>query len=691
MNQFSQSQGQTCRLTRHISTFSAVWNIPKMRQLSYKHLLYALPFLLIVVLTVIFRFYLLDSISYGLHLDESFNGLDAYGLVGRPFWEWPVFFKSNFGREPLHIWLTAILMYLTGPTKLTLRLVPAIISVLVTPAIVWLGWELGPYINTHQRYQFALLSGLAVLTMLWSQMHARILVRGGLFLLIEILIFASLWRALNTRRLLWWSIAGVFSGLSLYTYLPARFLFLIYILMLLWIILKNPRLLKDNLHGAFLFAIISIAIFLPLGCYFIQHPEDFLNRSSQVSIFNNPDISIMEQIVKVMGMAFIRGDTNLRMNYPGRPVLDVFMVVPFLVGLVITLRNVLKIGFFFLVNLAVIMLLPTVLSLDPPNFGRAIGALPFFALIIALGLEFILRQIRENMRAPNSLIGGIFVLVVVFISITLTWRIYYIQLPSLPDRFYMWDEGPTRLAYHVKASDPTARVYIGPGIQGLDHPTVQYLLLDQPKGRVHGFDGRYCVRVSSTAPTFYYFINNDFVRGPALLQSYLFASQIEDVIYDYNNVVWAKRVIQMQSENYFPEMIPHTVTLGDGIYLEGYWLSFTDVQPNDHLYVRLFWRVNSTPQRKYTSFVHLVQIDANGNTSLVAGSDSEPGKGACPTDDWMNDETIVDEKEIIVPDNFSPNVNNRLFIEVGFYTYPDGQRLEIPGEPQNRILLGPLS
>ena len=661
-----------------------------MRRSVFENKWFWLAFSAILIFTALFRFYMLKSVAYGLHLDESFNGLDAYDLVGRPLWEWPMFFKNNFGREPLHIWLTALLLQVTGPTKLALRLIPATISVLVTPAIIWLGWELAPHVNVRHRHGFALLGGLAVLTMLWSQMHARILVRGGLFLLIEILIFASLWRALNTRRLAWWGIAGLFLGLSLYTYLPARFFPLLYILMLVWMLLKKPRMLRDNLRGIFLFVGISVVVFLPLGYYFMQHSEDFLNRSAQVSIFNAPNVSITEQIFKVLGMAFVHGDTNLRMNYPNRPVLDILMTIPFLVGLILILRNALRMGFFFLISLAVIMLLPTILSLDPPNFGRAIGALPFFALSIALGLEFILQKIRENVRAPYALVGDAFVLGMILVSVALTWHTYYERLPNLSDAFYMWDEGPTRLAYHVKTSDLNARVYIGPGIQGLDHPTVRYLLLEQPEGRVHSFDGRYCVRVLSTAPALYYFINNDFVRGPALLQSYLFDPEIENVIYDYNNVVWAKRVIQTQSGSHFPEMISHPVALGDGIHLEGYWLSSPSVQPDDHLYVRLFWRANPPPQQRYTAFVHLVQMDADGNTFLIAGADSEPGLGTCPTDDWMTNETIVDEKEISIPGDFTPNADDRLFIEVGFYTYPDGERLEVPEDPQNRILLGPL-
>ena len=89
----------------------------------------------------------------------------------------------------------------------------------------------------------------------------------------------------------------------------------------------------------------------------------------------------------VLGMFLVSGDHNLVSNMPSRPVLGPFLALPFLIGLGMTLRRFWRLGRLFLLAGLGVMLLPTVLSDYAPNFFRAIGALPFTALLIAYGAE----------------------------------------------------------------------------------------------------------------------------------------------------------------------------------------------------------------------------------------------------------------------------------------------------------------
>ena len=658
-----------------------------MHNIRHRHL-FTVSVITLIIITAFMRLYHLSDIAYGLHLDESYNGLDAYSLIGKPPWDWPVFFTSNFGREPLHIYLTTVVQLVLGPTKLALRVMPALASIALTPALIWLGWEIAPYLDIKHRKIFALWTGASVLTLLWAQMHARILVRGGLFLLLEVLILSSVWRAWTTQKLKWWLLAGFLAGLSLYTYLPARLLPLLFAVLLVALFFQQRERLNTQWGGIVAAVIVAIITAGPILIYFAGHPDDFLLRTGQVSIFSpEQSVNMVEQVGKVLGMAFIRGDSNLRMNYPYRPILDIFTTIPFLIGLVILFRHPLKIGSIFLFSLVAIMLSPTLLSVDPPNFGRAIGALPFFTILIAMGLDWGLRRVelwKPEKKTAFILLGSILLV----ISTLITWQIYFVKLQRIPGRFDLWDEGPTQLAYHVRNSDINRRVYIGPGEQGLNHPTVRYLLLTQPQGRVHGFDGRTCLRISTDTPAFYYFINNDFVRGPALLSSYLPDSEIEDVVFDHFGNVWAKRLIQSTTNQVvFPEMIPLQVELSDGIQLNGYWLSSSQIKPGEHLYVRLFWQAQDTPENNYTAFVHLIHMQGQ-DKSVVVGADSQPGLGSCRTDDWLAHEVIVDEKELIIPAELSSDDN--YYLEIGFYTLNDGKRLMIPESQDNSIVIGPI-
>jgi len=531
---------------------------------------FLLAVVLLTLLAAVMRFYRLGEVPFGLHLDETYNGLDAYRLIGLPPWRWPLFFASNFGREPLHIYLSSFLQMLLGPTKMAVRSLPALASAGLTPALIWLGWEMAPHLAVRRRRHFALWSGAAVLTLLWAQMHARIFVRGGLFLLLEVLILASFWRAWNSQKpIRWWVLAGFVAGLSFYTYLPARLLPAYFLLLALLLILRERERWRQQWRGAALAVVVGLLTAAPLLLYFWSHPQDFLLRSGQVSVFSKEaNVNMLDQLGGVLGMAFVRGDFNLRMNYPLRPVLDFFTAGHFLIGFFLALRNLARPAFFSLLALAGVMLLPTFLSLDTPNFGRAIGALPVFTLCIALGLERLAQwgDKAGQRLATSALFLGYGLLLA---GTLLTWRVYFVDWAQLPQIFHQWDEGMTRMAYDAAASDPNSRVYFAP--QGVKHPTTRFLLLEQPPHRINGFDSRVCVRVPTDIPAIYYFVYDDFYRGPKLLQSYLPDSHMQDRIIDTSGNVWAKRLDQPAGGRVqFPEQTPLSVPLSDGIALQGY-------------------------------------------------------------------------------------------------------------------------
>lgn len=646
---------------------------------------------LLTLIAVVMRFYRLSELPFGLHLDETYSSLDANTLLQLPPWRWPLFFKSNFAEEPLHVYLEALAQMLLGPTKPAVRSVPALIGVAVVPALVWLGWEIAPQLAVRRRYHFALWNGAAALTLLWAQMHARILVRNGFFLLFEILLLASFWRAWNGQKSMkWWVLSGIFAGLAFYTYLPVRLLPLFFLLLLPLLILQERETWRRQWRGAVVAVLVGILTALPLLLYFWGHPEDFWLRSNQVSIFSpDANVSLWSQVMGILGMAFVRGDLNLRMNYPLRPVLDIFTVGPFLIGFVLALRRFLRPGYFSLFALAAAMLLPSLLSLDTPNFGRAVGALPVFTLCIALGLEWLVQwgeKIGPRLARSATVLGyGLLVA-----GTLLTARVYFVDWAQDPEIFHLWDEGMTRMAYDAGATDPASRVYFAP--QGIDHPTTRFLLLEQPPQRINGFDSRICVRVPTDLPAFYYFVYDDFYRGPVLLQSYLPDSQLHDEIVDPSGNVWAKRLDQPAGGVVqFPEQNPLAAPFGDGIALQGYWLSQAQLTPGQELYVRLFWDVTATPSQDYTAFVHLIRVDGSSAATQLAGADQRPGAGSCPTNEWLPREVVVDEMQFVVPSDLSATSGAEYYLEIGFYTLADGRRLDIPDNAEDRILIGPLS
>ncbi len=463
---------------------------------------------------VAMRFYRLGDLPAGLHYDEAFNGLDALSLLETPLIDWPVFFDGNSGREPLFIWLSGIAHALFGPSIRTARFIAALSGVLLLPALAWLGWQIAPWLGVRNRQLFALWCAAALLGLLWSQAFARYGIRATLFVLLETVLLAAMWRAWQQEppaRSAWTS-SGVLAGISLYSYLPARLLppLLLFLLGAAW--LQERRRLRRQLPGMSWGIVAALLVSAPLGVYFLQNPLAFSTRIGEVTTGVGLK-EVFANLVDVLGMFLVSGDHNLVSNVPDRPVLGPFLALPFLIGLGMTLRRPWRLGRLFLLAGLCVLLLPTVLSDYAPNFFRAIGALPFTALLVAYGTEGFVGYAglfqRGRLRRPAEALGWVTLCGAVALT---TWT-YFGVWPSSEAMFYGWSEGYSHMARRLSEGIET-RVYISPRdpahphAAALPHPSGQYLLAAQGiTPQYH--DERFCLRVALEDAARYFSLTGD--------------------------------------------------------------------------------------------------------------------------------------------------------------------------------------
>ncbi len=633
----------------------------------------------VTALAFVVRFFNLADMPPGLHYDEAFNGLDVAVLLDIPLRDWPIFFTGNFGREPLFNYILAGATALLGPGVLTLRLAAALAGALLTPALIWLGWELAPSLGADRR-RLAPWAGLAVLALLWSQIYARQALRVEFFALLETLAFAALWRAWRGNALRWWACAGLLFGLAFYTYLPVRLLPLVLVAVAGLAAWRHRAQMRDRRRGMAVAAGVALVVALPLAIYFVLNPVSFSTRLGQVSVWQQGIAAVAGNIWATIGMVAVAGDANPRANLPGRPVFDPLLLGPFLIGFIYLLRHVRRPAAAFLLLWLAVMLLPTVLSDYAPSFQRAIGALPAFALITALGLERLVgwAAARRPAGRPWFEMAGWALLLA---SVALTWRDFS-RWSASPDLFPARDVGFGQLAGLLAADDAGYPIYLSP--RGHDHPTVRYLLLDDAAPPdLRGFDGRVCVRFPDSGAARFIFLPGEDFRGQALLQSYLPDSSSQVLVTDPAGQPWATELAQPAGGRVdLLEMTALPAALDDGVDFLGYWLSNPNPQPGERLYVRLFWRASGQPSADYTTFVHLLATGTDGLQQQMAGIDAPPGNGACATGDWTPGEIIVDELQLVAPD---PAPAGPLSLAVGLYRAENGQRLAAPGYPDDQI------
>ncbi len=201
----------------------------------------------------------------------------------------------------------------------------------------------------RNRQLFALWCATALLGLLWSQVFARYGIRATLFVLLETVLLAAMWRAWQheppARSA--WTLSGVLAGISFYSYLPARLLPLLLLILLGAAWLQECQRLRRHLPGMLGGIVAALLVSAPLGSYFLQNPLAFSTRIGEVTTGVGLK-EVFANLGDVLGMFLGSGDHNLVSNVPDRPVLGPFLALPFLIGLGMTLRRPWRLGRLFL-------------------------------------------------------------------------------------------------------------------------------------------------------------------------------------------------------------------------------------------------------------------------------------------------------------------------------------------------------
>jgi 4-amino-4-deoxy-L-arabinose transferase-like glycosyltransferase len=105
------------------------------------------------------------------------------------------------------------------------------------------------------------------------------------------------------------------------------------------------------------------------------------------------------------------------------------------------------------------------------------------------------------------------------------------------------------------------------------------------------------------------------------------------------------------------------------------------VKPGIPLDLALYWYASQPASRDYTVFAQLL----GGDGQIIAQRDSQPQEGAYPTTVWGDNEIIVDQRSLLIPNNIQPQ---ELTLIVGLYDLATGQRLPLASSNSSFVTLG---
>src|SRR5712692_992244 len=281
------------------------------------------------------RFYRLDSMPLGFHHDE---GLDA--VAAMEIWtkgQHPIFFPQSGSREPLMIYLESLGILALGATRMGARIAQACVGTAGVVAAWFLFRELFGR-------RVGLLGAAITAFSFWQMFESRLGLRAISQPLIEALCLLFVWRAFSRRTWLDALLAGLFAGLTMYTYTASRALPILVVLLVLWQAATVPAFASKQWSRMLAAAGVALAVFAPLGVYAIRRPQDFLGRSLQVNLLSPQPFTgagemggIGMAIVRTLGMFSVQGDPAWKYNIGGQPVFDWLMSALFYAGILLAL------------------------------------------------------------------------------------------------------------------------------------------------------------------------------------------------------------------------------------------------------------------------------------------------------------------------------------------------------------------
>ncbi len=398
----------------------------------------------ILLVGAFFRFYRLEAVPPEMtsdHVEKLLDGARVFGDLAPDYTPKPqIFFPNNGGREPIQMYLVAITARLTGLgyTFTTLKIVSALEALATLPLLYWMGRELAGR-------RVGLLLAALVAVSYWHTVLGRLALRIVLTPLCIALLVIYLARGMRHNRRADFLKAGGVLGAGMYAYQALRMAPLVVLAaaaLAVVFIAKDGRARRRYLMNLTALVVVSLAVFVPLGRYMTDYPEDFWRRAAgRMGIGEDagglaPGEAAAQFLVNyndALWMFNWKGEVQWISNVPNQPHLSPIAGALFAVGVVTWLLRLARRRDpvdWLPVLVLLIMLLPSALSIAQPNENpsatRASGVLPMVYLWAAVALDVLIVQIHKAFSPRMRTLAGVgVVLVIVFSTAAYNYDLFF--------------------------------------------------------------------------------------------------------------------------------------------------------------------------------------------------------------------------------------------------------------------------
>jgi len=393
----------------------------------------------------------LARVPPGLHNDEVVAAKLAERVMNGDIL---LFYPDDTGSEPLHYFVSGLVMRIWGSSVWALRWTSVILSLIAACSVWVLARRLfGPVVA------FVALCGFAVA--FWTVEFGRIVSPVVIMVPLVSLSAYLFWRGRDSRGRREWllyALSGVALGAAILAYTAPRIIPAVFVLFGLYAALTHRAQWKRWLGSVAVVAGVSLLVAAPMFIYLSQRPEfdqlDFFDIDRPlIELKQGNPLPVIETSLRTVGMFTFVGDPLPYYDVPDRPVLEPFGSLLLLLGLLICVRNWRRPDYAFVFLWLFISLAPGMLSQPAPNYTRTLGAQTVLFIAIGLGAQTLLNRWRTPLAV--GALGLIF-------AGNLVWTAhdYFTLWPSIDTVRFWHHSGLYAVASNVQVSHDDSAVVV---------------------------------------------------------------------------------------------------------------------------------------------------------------------------------------------------------------------------------------
>jgi len=648
------------------------------------------------------RAWQLTAVPPGLTHDEAGHGHDAaHILKGVTL----IYFTVGYGREPLFDYFNAGLIAGMGANPFTLRFAAVVWGMIALAATYRVAR------TAYDRNTALLALGLMAVAF-WPLATSRQILRSAMLpaeMAIAVILFLKLTRSKkaigpprSAPRVFDNGLVVIGLGLtiaaSLYTYIPARALWLMFPLALLahyalrftnrQLQITDYRLLITRLSISLILAFLLAS---PLFLYLYQHPEveQRIGMLSEplIALRNGDPLPIVANARETLLAFFLpgHGDHFLAYNTPGKPIFDPITASLAFIGLILLIkwsvishqwkdpapRPLMTVHCSLFLFWLAVGLAPSFITGPEALTTRIIGAQPVLYILPALGLSHVI-SLTRRFGSWNLGIGALF-----FVSLFIS---------TARDYFFIWGQSPDVRAAYQSTLIAMLKTIDGPAVISTVYPSAPhdpYISELFTKEETRWVDGRLAMIVPVDAQ-FQLLAPSSAPLDP------LFAPFVQPV-----------ETIDLRSTDLAPSFTKYRF-LGDHIGSPLQRTDFNDAieliaqqwsadlyRPGDLAEFMSIWRVLDLTRlgpvhppafkADLNLFTHILNPD--GTIFL------QQDRLDAPSWDWQRGDIIIQIHQFAIPADAAPG---EYAVEVGLYDRITGDRLTVIDSGATSVVVAPL-